>query len=85
MKCLKPPVQQNDYDLGSAISNGREPQSGLGRGFNFNLAVLINGTARFKNVNSCLNTNISSYLGTFGGKSHIIYLNVVHFFNTSVN
>ena len=33
-----------------------------------------------KNVNNCLNTNIYSYLGTSGGKSYNLYLNVVHFF-----
>jgi hypothetical protein len=38
-----------------------------------------------KNANSCLNTNIYSYLGTSGGQSSNLYLNVVHFFNTSVN
>jgi hypothetical protein len=38
----------------------------------------------FKNVNNCLNTNIYSYLETTGGQSSNIYLNVVHFFNTSV-
>jgi hypothetical protein len=38
-----------------------------------------------KNVNNCLNTNIHSYLETSGGQSSNLYLNVVHFFNTSVN
>ncbi len=38
----------------------------------------------FKNVNNCLNTNISSYSETSGGQSSYLYLNVVHFFNTSV-
>jgi len=38
----------------------------------------------FKNVNNCLNANIYSNLETFGGKSYNLYLNVVHFFNTSV-
>ncbi len=37
------------------------------------------------NVNNCLNTNIYSYLETSGGKSCNLYLNDVHFFNTSVN
>jgi hypothetical protein len=36
-----------------------------------------------KNANNSFNTNIYSYLGTSGGQSS--YLNVVHFFNTSVN
>ncbi len=38
-----------------------------------------------KNVNNYLNTHIYSYLETSGGQSSNIYLNVVHFFNTSVN
>jgi hypothetical protein len=42
------------------------------------------GKARFKNVNNCLTTNIYSYLKTSGGLSSNLYLNVVHFFNTSV-
>ncbi len=37
-----------------------------------------------KNVNICLNTNIYSYLDISGGQSSNVYLNVVHFFNTSV-
>jgi hypothetical protein len=38
-----------------------------------------------KNVNYCLNTNIYSYLETSGGQSSNLYLNCVHFFNTSIN
>ncbi len=38
-----------------------------------------------KNVNNCLNTNIYRYLETSGGQSSNLNLNVVHFFNTSVN
>jgi hypothetical protein len=38
-----------------------------------------------KNVNNCLNTNIFSYLDTYGGQSCNLYLNVGHFFNTCVN
>jgi len=38
-----------------------------------------------QNVNNCLNTNIYSYLETSGGQSYNVYLNGVHFFNTSVN
>jgi hypothetical protein len=37
-----------------------------------------------KNVSNCLNTNIYSYLET-GSKSYNLYLNVVHFFNISLN
>jgi hypothetical protein len=38
-----------------------------------------------KNVNDCLNTDIYSYLETSGDESSNLYLNVVHFFNTSLN
>ncbi len=38
-----------------------------------------------QNVNNCLNTDIYSYLETSGGQSSNLYLNVVLFFNTSVN
>jgi hypothetical protein len=38
-----------------------------------------------KIVNNYLNINIDSYLETSGGQSSNLYLNVVHFFNTSVN
>ncbi len=36
-------------------------------------------------VNNYWNTNIYSYLETSGGQSCNLYLNVVHFFNTSVS
>jgi hypothetical protein len=39
----------------------------------------------FENVNNYLNTNNYSYLETSGVQSYYTYLNVVHFFNTSVN
>jgi hypothetical protein len=38
-----------------------------------------------KNVNNNLNINIYPYFETSGGQSSNIYLNVVNFFNTSVN
>ncbi len=38
-----------------------------------------------KIVNNCLNTNIYPYLATSGSQSSNPYLNVVQFFNTSVN
>ncbi len=38
-----------------------------------------------KNVSNHLNTNIYYYLKTPGGQSSNLYLNVVHFFNISVN
>jgi hypothetical protein len=39
----------------------------------------------WKIVNNCLNTNIYSYLETSGGQSFNLYINVVHFLNTSLN
>ncbi len=39
----------------------------------------------FKNVNNTLTTNIYFYLETSGGQRFNLYLNVVNFFNTSVN
>ncbi len=39
-----------------------------------------------KSVNNYFNTNIYSYLEPSGGQSlYNLYLNVVHFFNNSVN
>ncbi len=38
-----------------------------------------------KIVNTCFYTNIYSYLEITGGPSYNPYLNVVHFFNTSLN
>ncbi len=38
-----------------------------------------------KNVNNCLNTNIHSYSEISGGQGSNLYLNVVPFFNASVN
>jgi len=38
-----------------------------------------------KIVSNCFNTNIYSYLETSGGQSLNQYLNVVHYFNTSVD
>ncbi len=39
----------------------------------------------FKIVNNCLNNIIYSFLETSGGQNYNLYLNVVHFFNTSVD
>jgi hypothetical protein len=47
--------------------------------------VKYNGTAHIKNVNNSLNTNIYTHIETPGNQSSNLYLNVVHFFNTSVN
>jgi hypothetical protein len=41
--------------------------------------------SNLENINKCFNINIYSYLETSGGKSCILYLNVVHFFNAIVN
>ncbi len=38
-----------------------------------------------KSVNICWNINIYSYLETSGGQSCNLYLNLVQFFNSSVN
>jgi len=38
-----------------------------------------------KNVNTFLNSDIYSYLETFGGQSSNLYLNVVNLSNTSPN
>jgi hypothetical protein len=38
-----------------------------------------------KNVNNYLNTNIYSYLESSRGQISNLYLNVVYFFNASVN
>ncbi len=61
--------------------------------FTFSTPVLIRHLLQLKtmeqralkNVNNCLNTNIYSYLETSGGQSYNLYLNVVHFFNNSVD
>jgi hypothetical protein len=39
----------------------------------------------FKNINNCLNTNIYSYSETSGGQNSDLYLNVIHFFDASIN
>jgi hypothetical protein len=44
-----------------------------------------NGTAHFKNVKNGLNMKLYFYLETSGGQSSNLYLNVVQFFNTSLN
>jgi hypothetical protein len=38
-----------------------------------------------QNVNNCWNAIICSYLETSGGHIFNLYLNVVHFFNTTVS
>ncbi len=47
--------------------------------------MLYDWTECFKNVSNCLYNNINSYLETSGGQNFNLCLNVVHFFNTSVN
>jgi hypothetical protein len=41
--------------------------------------ISSNGTASFKNVKGCFNTNIYSNLEKSGGQSSNLYINVVHF------
>jgi hypothetical protein len=43
-----------------------------------------NGTAQFKNAKNCLNINIYTYIEATGGQRSNLYLNVVHFSNTSI-
>ncbi len=38
-----------------------------------------------KNANNCLNANIYLDFEASGGQSSKLYLNIVHFFNNSVN
>ena len=45
----------------------------------FNMLSIAMGQHSLKNVNSCLNTNINSYLVTSRGQSSNLYLNVVPF------
>jgi hypothetical protein len=47
--------------------------------------IWYNGTAQFKKLSNCLNTNIYPYVETCGGQSSNLYINVFHFVNTSVN
>jgi hypothetical protein len=49
------------------------------------LAIQITELHALKKGSNCLNTCIYSYLETSGSQSFNPYLNVVHFFNTSVN
>ncbi len=52
---------------------------------NFFLFNLRMEQITLKNENYCLNINIYFYLETSGGESSNLFLNVVHFLNTSVN
>ncbi len=47
--------------------------------------VLLSDQRALKNVNNCLNANIYTYVETSGDQSSNLYLNVVNFFNVSVN
>jgi hypothetical protein len=51
---------------------------------NFSLASAMEQHA-LKKVNNCRNTNISFYSETSGGQSYVLYLNDIHYFNTSFN
>jgi hypothetical protein len=48
--------------------------------YGYKVAYPINGTARFKNVSNCLDTNVFSYLETSGGQGSNLYLTADHFF-----
>ncbi len=63
-----------------------------GKLYSVNLALLcvakmlwLANRINTRNVNNSLNTNIYSYLESSGGQSFNLYLNIAHFFNTSVN
>ncbi len=49
---------------------------------NLGIQTMEQGTLK---INNCLNTNIYSCSETSSAKGYNLYLNVVHFFNTSVN
>jgi len=49
------------------------------------IKINSNGMTHFKKCKQLYNTNIYSYLETSGGQNSNVYLNVVHFFNASVN
>ncbi len=49
------------------------------------MLLLLMEQHSLKIVNNCFNTNIYPYLETSGSQNSILYLNVVHFFNTNVN
>ncbi len=48
-------------------------------------SVILMEQHALKNVNNYLNVNIDSYLGISDGQSSNLFLNDVHFLNTSVN
>jgi hypothetical protein len=47
--------------------------------------IALQWSSTLKNVNNYWNTNSSFYLETSGVQSYNLYLNVVPFFNASVN
>jgi len=76
-------MKQLILGTGTAIWWLTEPHSFI---FCLNLFISIEwNSMALSNVSNCLDTNIYSYLETSGGKSYILYLIIVHFFNTSVN
>jgi hypothetical protein len=75
----------SSFSDAAVYSTNEANKAGLKQSIIFRcLCLWHNGTARLKNVNNCLNTNIYSYLETSGGQSCNIYLNVVNFFKTRV-
>ncbi len=51
----------------------------------FATIFVMNGTTHFKQCRHLLDTNISFYLEASGGHNSQLYLNIVHFFNTTIN
>jgi hypothetical protein len=80
LQCLKRPMDKRSSLFGPFISNVCRTL--------YNIEAIPNvrqmEQQALKNGNNCLNTNIYSYLETSVGQISNLYLNVVHFFNTSV-
>ncbi len=55
------------------------------KSLNFDYKILLAKQRTLKNVTNYLNAKIYSYSETSGDQSSHLYLNVVHFSNTSVN
>ncbi len=87
--------KRNDRCLGTFYLSSIEITAVRGRQFNHLICILsmvriqivycvLMEQSNFKNVNNSLNTNISFWLETSVGQSSNQYLNVVHFFNSTV-
>jgi hypothetical protein len=71
--------------LRNKIAHFLKSSQAVAKAKNFKISISkLSGTASFKNVNNCLNTNIYSYLEASGDHIYNLYLNIVHFFSTPV-